>query len=138
MKHEEFTVWLSGFLTNRDSLDKKDIETIIKMLGEINKTTPLYDPYTWKPVRELTNPAPVYIPDLPKPPFNPTCETGKQILKDVYGPGNDDYGRNPMMSNTSTEKTSVEKQWDIKSDNPPMMSNGDHSVLPPNFRKKHK
>lgn len=123
MGHKEFTLWLSGFLTNRDSLDKKDIETIIKMLGEINKTTTLHDPHTLNPIRELINPTPVYIPTMPTPkpgdpmvpPFNPTCETGKQMIKDIYGPGNDDYGRKP-----------------------PMMSNGDHSVLPPNFRKKHK
>ena len=106
MKHEEFTVWLSGFLTNRDSLDKKDIETIIKMLGGINKTTPLYDP--------IVPTLPSWTEEQPfKPPFNPTCDTGKQILKDVYGPGNDDYGRNPSR-----------------------LSNGDHSVLPPNLRKK--
>lgn len=90
MNAKEFTLWLSGFLTNKNSIDDNGIKTITQKLEalidepKVTMFPPIY-------------PIPRTHTDPLKPPFNPTCATGKQLLNDKYGPGEDDYGRKPRI-----------------------------------------
>jgi hypothetical protein len=91
MNAKEFTIWLSGFLTNKNSIDNNGIKTITQKIEEVldEPKVTLFPPNYPIPRTD--------IPDPLKPPFNPTCTTGKQLLADNYGPSNDDYGRKPPI-----------------------------------------
>jgi len=91
MTDKEFMPWLKGFLTGKSVLNienTKILKETLKLVVEERTTTR----------KRYDEPIPTYVP-TPIGPMNPTCDSGKRLIKDeVYGPGRDNYGRDNIIS----------------------------------------
>jgi len=96
MTNKEFTMWLKGFLHGKQKLNSDEISELNKIIETI----------TDEPKQQLPFGTPNTFPSHPIPrkdsfpqwqephKMNPTCETSKTLLNNgVYGPGDDNYGR---------------------------------------------
>lgn len=77
MTSKEFTYWLDGYLTGKSSLDKGQIASILVMLKDVADERTI--------IKRYNEPIPTIVP-TPTGPMNPTCDTGKQLLKDEWKP----------------------------------------------------
>jgi hypothetical protein len=77
MTYKDFSWWLEGYLTGKEKLDKGEIASILVMLRDVVEEPKInhIPPYP-----------PTYVPDMPKPPFNPTCDV-KKDPNAIYGKG---------------------------------------------------
>ena len=90
MTYKDFSWWLEGYLTGKEKLDKGEIASILVMLRDVVEEPKInHIPSHPIPRKDVT---------FPYPPFNPTCNSDG-----VYGPGNDNYGRDKWVKDGESE-----------------------------------
>jgi hypothetical protein len=106
MTNKEFTMWLKGFLHGKQKLNSDEISELNKIIETITDEPKQQFPFG-TPNTIPSHPIPRHIPNPHNPigPMNPTCNTAKELLNNgVYGPGDDNYGR---------DKKQLNKYWDM-------------------------
>jgi hypothetical protein len=74
MTHNEFTYWLKGFIAGKTDLDEAQLITLKDMINQIEEKPTVQRVTEYPPQR--------YNPNVIPNPMNPTCETGRQLLRD--------------------------------------------------------